>query len=140
MNKQELLDELDVYLATRNQPTLRWAVGDINTYQLKGAIVRENDIAYFHDITFYVYKEGQGVDERAYYSGDPINAFWREKVMDYLNVTNNYAGRVFRARKPKAICRVLLTVAEGEKWVLITETAPDTYTMEDITGDIITDI
>jgi len=135
-----LLDELDTYLATRNEPDLKWFIGDINTYHLKGAITRENDIAYFHDITFHVYKEGQGVDEKAYYSGDPINAFWRMKVVDYLNVTNNYNGRIFRAWKPKAIWRVLLTVAEGEKWVLITETAPDTYTMEDITGDIITDI
>ena len=62
-----------------------------------------------------------------------------KKVVDYITVTNPWAGRVMIANKPKAICRVLQDVS-GEKWVLITETAPDTYTVEDIQGDILTNV
>ena len=141
MNKQELLAELDTYFATRGDDSLKRTLGpDIKVYHVRGAITRANDRAEEHDITFYVYKEGQGAAERAYYNGDPINFFWQLKIIDYITITNEWNGRIFFNQKPKAICRVLETAAEGEKWVLITETAPDTYSKEDITGEIITDL
>lgn len=139
MNKAELLAELDTYFATRGTESLKRTLGDINIYQMRGAITRLNDRAEEHDIVFYVYKEGLG-PEAAYYSGDPINFFWSLKVIDYITITNEWSGRVFSRTKPKAICRVLQDPAVGEKWVLIEETAPDTYSETDIVGDILTDL
>ncbi len=141
MDKSELLAELDTYFAARDSPTQKRSLGsDINVYQVRGAIVRLNDKAEEHDIVFYVYKEGTGPTERAYYNGDPINFFWSLKVIDYITITNEWSGRIFFRSEPKAICRVLQDPAVGEKWVLIEETAPDTYSVTDIVGNIFTDI
>ena len=140
MDKQALLDELDTYFATRSTESLKRTIGpDINVYQVRGAITRINDRAEEHDIVFYVYKEGEG-GEAAYYNGNPINFFWRLKVTDYITITNIWNGIILRAVKPKAICYVLQDPAVGAKWVLVEETAPDTYSVTDIVGDILTDM
>lgn len=142
MNKLELLTELDDYFATREDPGApKWTIGDINSYQLKGAIVRENDRAELHDVQFFVYKEGQGANEKAYYNGDPINFFWQLKLIDHITITNEWSGRVLFNQKPKAICRIIQDPAIGEKWVLIEETAPDVWAAPvEIIGEIITDL
>lgn len=142
MNKQELLTELDTYFVTRKteQKLTDRTIGDTNVYNTRGTITRLADRAEEHDIVFYVEKEGTGVTEKAYYSGDPLNFFWRLKVLDYITITNQWSGRVFQATEPKAICRVLEDPAVGEKWVLITETSKDVFSVTDIVGDILTDI
>jgi len=138
MNKNELLTELDLYLATMNEPTAKWTVGEITCYSMKGAMVRANNIAQFFDITFYVYREGLP-GENAFYSGDLIGAFWRCKLEDYL-ITSGYIYTIFRTNKPKAVCRIIETAAIGEKWVLVTEDPSDVWQVEDIVSDIIIDI
>lgn len=141
MDESELLAELDTYLQTRNTPESKWTVGLIECYQLKGAITRANDIAEFFDITYYVYRKGEP-QEAAYYSGDVLNQIWRRRVWDYLNVTNKYHGRLYFGQEPKIICRILETAAEGDKWVLVTQTGydPDTWQIDDITGDVLQNI
>lgn len=142
VTKQDILDELDSYFAARGPANeIEARLGpDIKIYHVKGAIERLNNRAEEHDINFYVYKEGQVGIERAYYSGDPINRFWRMKVIDYITIENAWSGRIFMAQNPFAICRLLQDPAIGEKWVLIEETAPDVYSKTDIVGDIITDL
>lgn len=146
MNKQELLDELDTYLATRTVPNWdspKRSFGDIEIYHIRGAALRVNDRVQEVDVDFYVYKRNLP-QELAAYSGDPINAMWSDKIRDYIQVTNEWRGRIFRARKPSAICRILQDPAVGEKWVLIEETDPDWIanppSVTDIVGEILTDI
>lgn len=144
VTKQDILDELDSYFAARGPANeIEARLGpDIKIYQVRGAIERLNNRAEEHDINFYVYKEGQGVNERAYYSGDPINRFWQMKVVDYITITQQWSGRIFLAQKPFAICRLLQDPAVGEKWFLIEQTGfdPDIYTETEIVGSIITDL
>jgi len=147
VNKLELLAELDSHFAARMPEEYKRSVGPavnpdlIKIYQVRGAIVRANDRAEEHDVVFYVYDEDGG-SEHAYYSGDPINFFWRLKLIDHITITNEWNGRVFRSNKPTAICRVLQDPDVGEKWVLLTETDPDWATtpptIEDITGEVLT--
>lgn len=139
MDKAELLAELDTYYVVRTSDSFVRALGNINVFQVIGAIVRADDRAEEHSLLFYVYDEG-GPGEVAYYSGDPINALWQRKVEDYITVTNEWAGRIFWSRKPKAVCLLIEDPAVGEKWAMITETAPDVYSKEDIAGAITIDL
>ncbi len=144
MNQQELLNELDTYLALREDPefvtTKTLSNGyTLTKYLVRGAETLLNDVVHYPIIGYWVYREGEP-QELAYYDSDPIEAFFRNKVRDYIEVTQGWVGTIFRSARPKAICRVLETALEGEKWVLITETAPDTYSVEDITGEIIVEI
>ena len=140
MNKEELLNELDSYFAARGTEEELQAqqIGDIKVYQVRGAILRADDRAEDHNVIFFVHKEGLP-QESAYYAGDPIQFFWRKKVIDHITITNDWLGKVYSSKKPRAICTIFDSLSVGEKWILVTETAPDTYQVEDITGPILTD-
>lgn len=137
MDKSELLAELDTYFATKGSEVSEGTLGsEINKYHILGALVRANDVAQEIIVNFYVYKEGQGAAERAYYSGDPLNTILRLKILDYINVTSGWVGTIYQTFRPRAICRVIQDPAVGEVWLLITETAPDVYTDEPIVNGI----
>lgn len=133
MNKQELLAELDSFLALRDTEVIHrtWntEAGPINIYHTKGAFTRADDTTNITHIVFYVYKEGDPA-EKAYYEGNPIASFWHLQVEDYIHQWN---GEVLRGHRPFALCRLIETAAEGEKYVLVTETAPGEFSKEDTT-------
>lgn len=135
MDKSELLIELDIYFTARSSEVLENTLGpNINVYHLQAALVRLNNVAQTHDIAFYVYKEGQGVLEKAYYAGDPLNHILTMKITDYINITNNWIGIVRFTKRPRAICKIIRDPLVGEEWILVTETAPNTYIVADIVG------
>lgn len=145
MNREELLAELDDYFVLREDPV---KIAEktlpnghlLRRYQVRGVLPQANNVVHYPIVEFWVYREGDVPQEAAYYDGDPINSFWRLKVVDYITVTNRWSGRVFFSCKPVAICRMLQDPAVGEKWVQVEEIAPDTFSVTDIVGDVIIEI
>lgn len=134
MDTVELLAEIDTFLALRESPIhlrdIQTSVGHtIRQYQLKGVELLSNDRAHFVTVQYYVYQEGEP-QERAYYIGDPIRQFWVNQVLDYLRP---YNGEILRAIRPLALAKIVESAEEGEKYVLVTETAPGEFIRENTT-------
>lgn len=135
MNETELLSELDTYFTARSSPTEVPAQlgSSISKWHVVGALIRSNDMADAINVNYFKHVPSGNV----YYDNDIINHIFELKVRDYINVTAGWIGIVHYAKRPRSVCRVIRTAAVGEEWILVTETAPDTYTVEDITGTIL---
>lgn len=138
MDKSELLAELNGIFLDKTNERLADSRGSLtNSYEISGILERANNVSEQHEITFIVYNEGE-IGETAHYVGDPLTHIFKMKILDYINITNDWIGYIYRAIRPRAICRIIQDPAVGEKWFLITETAPATYSVEEIAGTILT--
>ena len=136
MNESELLAELDTYFTTRsNQVQVDVQLGnDITYWHVKGALLRANSIVDVINVNYFIHVPSGN----AFYDNDTLGHVFELKMRDYINVTQPWIGAIHFAKRPRAVCRVIRDPLVGEEWILVTETAPDMYNVEDITGTVMT--